>query len=114
EARAAGRRTIQTYSTDRPEADAFLTAMGLVRGRADVLRRQHVRDIDWDRLESQRVAAEPHAAGYELLRWPGRTPEEMLVEAGRMFESINDAPVGDLDIEDDVFSPERIRAGETA
>jgi GNAT superfamily N-acetyltransferase len=113
-ARAEGRRTILAHADDRPPANAFLTAMGFSRCRDDVLRRQHVRALDRDRLDRAYADAEPHATGYELVRMPLPTPEALLPAVARMFEAINDAPVGDLEVEDEVFSPERIRADEAA
>ena len=114
EARDQGRRTLLVHCTDRPESAAFLEANGFVRGRADIIRRQQLRSLDWDRLDQEHAAAEPHAAGYELLRLAGPTPEELLPAMAKMVEAINDAPIGDLDLEDEVFSPARIQAGEAS
>lgn len=38
----------------------------------------------------------------------------MVVDVARLTEAINDAPTDDLDVEDEVFSPERIRTFEAA
>ena len=54
------------------------------------------------------------AGDYELLRFAGRTPDELMDDLARLTDAINDAPLDDLEIEDEVFSPDRIRAYETA
>ena len=54
------------------------------------------------------------AQDYELLRFEGQTPDELLVAVSEMTGAINDAPVDDLDIEDEAFPAERIRNYEDA
>ena len=54
------------------------------------------------------------AQDYELLRFDGQTPDELLVAVSEMTGAINDAPVDDLDIEDEAFPAERIRNYEDA
>jgi len=54
------------------------------------------------------------AASYDLLRIVGRTPAELMDAVAEMTAAINDAPTDDLDIEDEVFSGERIEGFETA
>jgi RimJ/RimL family protein N-acetyltransferase len=99
---------------DNPGPVAFLKAMGLDRAYEEVQRRQDLRTLDRGRLDGAYAAAERRAAGYQLIRLPGPTPQDMLPDVVRMAEAINDAPTDALDIEDEVFSPERIRAFEAA
>jgi hypothetical protein len=54
------------------------------------------------------------SAGYELIRVAGRLPDELLDGMVAVTASINDAPKDDLDLEDDEYSPERLRAYEDA
>lgn len=56
------------------------------------------------------AAAAP--AGYELLRWDGGAPDDLVGDYARLVETINDAPHDDLTMEPAVFSPERLRAWE--
>ena len=49
-----------------------------------------------------------------LLRFAGRSPDELAGELGRVAEAINDAPLDDLEFEDEAYPPERIAAYETA
>ena len=63
----------------------------------------------WSGCTPRRMAA---ASAYELVRQVGRTPDDELAAVAEMSAAINDAPTDDLDIEDEVFSPERVRAYE--
>jgi len=112
--RAEGRTLIVVDGFDQPPAMAFATAMGLDRGSRDVQRSQDVRTLDWARLDHEYAVAERRASGYELVRLPDATPEAMVADVARLTEAINDAPTDDLDVQDEVFSPERIRAFEAA
>jgi GNAT superfamily N-acetyltransferase/RimJ/RimL family protein N-acetyltransferase len=110
--RAQGRRLVFADCLDQPAAVSFAKAMGLERASAEVHRRQHLDAIDWAKLATEDEAAKARAGGYELIRIAGPTPPEMIADVARMTEAINDAPTDDLDIEDEVFSPERIRTFE--
>lgn len=113
-ARAAGRSLVLAESFDLVAAAGFAKAMGLDRVSEEVQRRQDLRRVDLSRLDQELAAAGRRASGYELVRLPGRTPDELLDDVVAMTAAINDAPIDDFDVEDDVFSPERIRAFEAA
>jgi len=112
--RADGRTVVLAGCWEQTPGVGFLKAMGLDRAADEVQRTQNLLTLDWVRLDREHAAAESRASGYELVRMPGATPDDMLSEVARMTEAINDAPTDDLDIEDEVFSPERIRAFEGA
>lgn len=112
--RAAGRRLVLTESLEQPAGVGFAKAMGLDQASEGVQRRLDLLGLDWARLDQEYTVAAGHAGGYDLLRLPGSTPEHLLADIVVMTEAINDAPVDQLDIEDEVFSPERIRAFEAA
>jgi GNAT superfamily N-acetyltransferase len=112
--RGAGRTHMLVFGWDIPAASGFAKAMGLDRGQEEVQRRQDVRALDWDRLDREFAAAAERSAGYELVRLTGPTPDDMIADIARMTEAINDAPIDSLEIDDEVFTPERIRAFETA
>lgn len=114
-ARADGRRVVTGWTFERAAGGIeFLKAMGLDVVATEVMRRQDVLAIDWPRLDRYYAEALPLAAGYELLRLAGPVPEELLPQAAAMAEAINDAPFEDLELENEVFSPERVRAFEAA
>lgn len=113
-ARAEGRRLVSSWSHQGGPGVEFLKARGFTPGLEIALRRLDLTALDWPRLAELNQEAERHAAGYELVRLPGAVPEELLPAVAEMTAAINDAPIGDLEIEDEVFPPERIRAIETA
>jgi len=112
--RADGRNLVLAECFDQPAGVQFAKAMGLDRASVAVQRRQDLTNLDWDKLDQEYAQARSLAGGYELVRMQGATPEHMLADVVRMTEAINDAPIDDLDVEDEVFSPERIRACEAA
>jgi RimJ/RimL family protein N-acetyltransferase len=112
--RTEGRSLVLVFAFDAPAPNGFAKAMGLDRGSEEVQRRQDLRALDWARLDREYAAAVERSAGYQLVRLTGATPEDMVAEIARMTEAINDAPTDDLQVEDEVFTPERIRAFEAA
>jgi GNAT superfamily N-acetyltransferase len=104
---AEGRSTVQAGSSTAAGA-AFCTAMGMKQASEEVIRRQHLAEIDWPRLDREAVPAD----GYELLRFGSHVPDELLAPIAGIVGAINDAPTDDLDVEDEVHSPERVRAFE--
>jgi len=107
-AAADGRRML-CASTMVPAGEAFLRALGFESALTIAHRRMDPSAADLDRL-SARVG--PLAEGYELLRLFGDVPEELVDDVVRMTAAINDAPTGTLDLEAEVFTPERLRAFE--
>jgi ribosomal protein S18 acetylase RimI-like enzyme len=112
--RSEGRTVvIVTCAENHPGTD-LLKSLGFEPAMEDVVRRQDLPDVDWPRLDREYAAAEPHAIGYELIRMPGEVPDDMVDAVLRMTAAINDAPIGALEIEDEVFTVERLRAFEAA
>ena len=114
ETKSRGRTSIGADGWDGEMPRAFAARHGLEEKSRAIMRRQHLVEVDWaelQRLHDQAVAA---ASAYELVRQIGRTSDDELVAVAEMSAAINDAPTDDLDIEDEVFSPERIRAYEDA
>jgi GNAT superfamily N-acetyltransferase len=68
------------------------------------------RDGDAELLEGARAAS----AGYELVRVAGPLPEELLAPMLSTVDAINDAPLDDLELEDDAFTVDRLRRYDTA
>jgi len=112
--REEGRTLVLIDGSDHAASVAFADAMGLDRASEEVQRRLQLTTLDWTRLDHEFGEAGDRARDYELLQMPGGTPDGMLTAIARMTEAINDAPTDDLQIEDEVFSPERLRAFEAA
>ncbi|GAB2861281.1 GNAT family N-acetyltransferase [Nocardioides pacificus] len=83
------------------------------KGR-EVCRRQVVTQLDVAALDLVHEQARTAASSYEMVRWLAHTPEDQVDPVAVMTGAINDAPTDDLDIEDEVFAPQRIRDYEAA
>ena len=112
--RSAGRSSVGIDGWDSATTRAFAARHGFDVKSVEVNRRQLLAEVDpalVDRLHDEAAAA---AAAYELVRCPPRTPEDQLEAMATMVASINDAPLDDLEIEDEVFTADRVRAYEHA
>jgi GNAT superfamily N-acetyltransferase len=108
-ARADGRRTAGIDGWDLPGSMAFAARHGFERKSAGINRRQELGALDWAVLDKMYDEAERAAADYELVRIAGALPEELLEPMAVLSGSINDAPTDELDIDDEVFTPDRLR-----
>jgi GNAT superfamily N-acetyltransferase len=105
------------YSTAGWEADgvrAFAARHGLTERSREVQRRQVLADLPAGLADEVHAEAARRAADYEVLRIAGYSPDEMLAELARLTESINDAPMDDLEFEDEKYSADRVHAYEHA
>jgi GNAT superfamily N-acetyltransferase len=113
-ARADGKTSVGMDSWDMPGPRAFAAGHGFDPKLVSVNRRQHLANVDRGGLDALYDDALAAAADYELVHRVGPTPEEELPALAEMSAAINDAPLDDLDIEDEAYPPERIAAYETA
>ncbi len=109
-----GRHSIGGDGLDLPHIVRFAQAHGFERRASEINRRQHLDRLDRDDLGRLRDEAADAASGYELVRIVGRSPATLLEPIAAMTSAINDAPTDDLDIEDEVFSAERIAGHENS
>ena len=110
----AGRTKLGADSWDGSPGNAFLEKHGFTCGSRAICRRQHLAEVSLDDVRARYDEAAQVASGYELVRIDGATPDELLPAVAEMSAAINDAPLDDLDIDDEVFPPERIRSYEQA
>ncbi|MET9275847.1 GNAT family N-acetyltransferase [Kribbella sp. NPDC003557] len=113
-ARDEGRTMMGFGSFDLPDAIAVAHKHGYEQKAVEVNRRQDLAGLDWAIVRSLYDQAVAASTAYELITLTGSLPEDMLDGMIAVTASINDAPKDDLDIEDDVYSPERLRAYEEA
>jgi GNAT superfamily N-acetyltransferase len=111
-ARAAGRTVLLAapYSpVDEPGAgELFLTSHGFEMGIAEMSRVCDLVESEhtWPALAAE---AATHHADYRLEPWQDRLPESLIDGYCQMGEAFNDqAPTGELDLEAEVWSPERV------
>ncbi len=114
EVKARGRTSIGIDGWDADNTRGFAARHGFEPKSAAIQRRQLPAELDWPEIERLHKEAAASAAGYDLVRREGRTPDAELDQLAVMASAINDAPTDDLDIEDEVFTPDRMRAYESA
>ncbi len=110
--RDLGRTLAGTDWWESPALTGFTTALGFERRTVNVCRRQHLRELDPGLAESVYAEAVAHARDYELLRLRPPTPDDLLQAVSDITAAVNDAPIDDLEFEDEVATPERVRAYE--
>ena len=93
-----------------PTAEAFATEHGARMVLADTQRRLDLTTVDDARLDGLLADAVAHSAGYSLLQWAGPTPEEHLPAVAALESRMTtDAPMDDLQWEQEVFDADRMR-----
>ncbi len=112
--RSMDRNLLGLDGWESDQARGFAKAAGFDQKSQSINRRQHLAEVPADGVEQLMAAADQMAGDYELLRFAGRTPDELMDDLARITDAINDAPLDDLEMEDEVYSPDRIRAYETA
>lgn len=114
ECRRIGRLLVGTDHWDAPGPRAFATTVGYEERAWSVQRRQHLDELPAGFLDEAYAEAAAHAHDYELVRIAGRSDDALREQLVTVAESINDAPMDDLEIEDEVFPVERLAAFEDA
>ncbi len=114
EARRLGRTTFGMGGWESDAVTGFAAKLGYEKAHQAINRRQYLADVDRAELERLLDEALAHATDYVLERRTLPTPEDELDDLAEMTSAINDAPTDDLDIEDEVFTAERIKAYEDA
>ncbi len=117
-ARGHGRRTVFAEACsptgEESAGHRFLRAVGYAVAIEDGLK---VVELDateptWDAIEAE-VA--PRSAGYTLVSWRDAVPEELMEGFCRLQEAfVDEAPMGELDIEREVWDEERVRKREAS
>jgi GNAT superfamily N-acetyltransferase len=110
----SGRTSLGLSEWDLPKAHAFARRHGYEQKSIEVNRRQDLTTLDWTTVQKLYDEAARASTAYELIRISGELPEELLDGMVALTAAINDAPRDDLEIEDDVFSRDRLRAYEVA
>jgi len=99
---------------DDPVVPAFLGRFGFRHASHDARRKQWLREVDPAAIARLRQQAETAAADYRLERLTPPLSDALLSELAVVAESINDAPMGDLSFEPEVFDHDLMRDIEAA
>jgi len=113
-AREAGRNKVGIDGWDSASTYAFAAAHGFEKKSQAVNRRQFLGDVDRSLVAKLEAEAAEASRDYELVRVTGPVPDDLLEQVSVMTAAINDAPLDDLELEDEVFPPERVRSYENA
>jgi GNAT superfamily N-acetyltransferase len=113
-AREMGRTKIGWFGWDGDQTRGFAKASGFEPKSVAVCRRQFLQELSPGLADDLIAEARPHARDYEVLRIAGRMPEHLVPQFVEATAAINDAPLDDLEFEDEVFTPERNQAFEEA
>jgi GNAT superfamily N-acetyltransferase len=106
----AGRRLlILSTNSNQPGGAAFMERLGASAGLVGHINQLVVADLDRAMLRAWQERAETRAPDFTLGLWEGAYPEAHLDEIAALFQAMNLAPRGDLDVEDFRWTPEQMR-----
>jgi GNAT superfamily N-acetyltransferase len=103
-----GRTLLRSSTLQGSAGEQFALRMGARPGLADARRVQVLGKIPADQLAALRESAARAAAGYSLVTWTGRTPDEYLAGLAEVSNAMSDAP-HEPGHESRVWDAERIR-----
>ena len=117
--RNKGRRVLFAFTAESlpdgaprdPGPTAFARAMGMQSALVEVRRRLDLETLDHAAIDAMLADARAASAGYSLVRWGNVVPEEY-IEGVALLDSdfLNQAPLGDLQLEAENVDAARIRA----
>jgi GNAT superfamily N-acetyltransferase len=114
-AQEAGRSILWVEAVEEDAgARKFCERFGFGYASHDARRRQVLAEVDQDAVQRLWAEAKHAAADYHLERLLAPVPEQTLQEMIEVTAAINDAPMGDLTYEDEVFDLRRMRDIEAA
>lgn len=101
-----GRRLVIAETDEHGAGAEFCTARGLRAVKTDQLSRLRMADVDWPDVDALATAEHP---GYRLVGWDGACPDELLDPFARAKHAMNDAPTGEMEVEDRTWSTDVVR-----
>jgi GNAT superfamily N-acetyltransferase len=112
-ARDAGRRSIVVEAVEGSAGDKTCAALGAKPALGSTSSALRVAELDRLLVETWIARRSERAAGYSLVRWVDRCPDDLVDQCVPLLDAMNTAPMGDLDMMIE-WSGERIRASERA
>ncbi len=112
----ANKRTLFISGTDStvPAGHAFAEKLGADKGLETHMNQLVLAEVNKPMLQSWIDAAKVKATDFELGLWLNEYPENEIEMICKFLEVMNDAPRGDLQIEDSTIKPEELREGEAS
>ncbi len=104
------RRTTLMLDTNSliPAGAEFMRGLGAEAGLVERANELRMADLDMGLIERWVAAGRGQSQRFELLRVDGSWPAEMVDEVVALYYVMNDAPVGDLDFNDQAFTAAHI------
>jgi mycothiol synthase len=110
---AAGRRLLIGVTSDKiPAGAAFMSALGARMGLESHENQLDLNDLDRGLIAGWIARGEERNPDMQLGEWGDTYPEDEIEAISRLLDSANDAPRGDLDMEDMHQTPEQLRQQE--
>ena len=110
-AQSKGRRLlIALTDASIPAGQAFIEKVGGRHGITDSTSQLELATLDRKLLHRWQERAQERASGYRLEFQEGAYPEDKIQALVKMFEVVNTEPREDLELEDQVFTAEQVRA----
>lgn len=103
---AEGRRLLIGETEEDGAGAGFCVAHGLRPARTDQLSRLRMSELDRADVDALAAANPP---GYRLVGWQDGCPDDLLESYARAKYAMNDAPIGELDAGDRVWSTDFVR-----
>ena len=113
-ARAEDRSTLMGMPVVGTEGATAARALGAEVALVNRISRLRTAELDRSLLEAWVARAPERAAGYSLVAFDDVCPDELLGRFAALMAVMNTAPRGDMDMEDEVFTPELIREFEAS
>jgi GNAT superfamily N-acetyltransferase/RimJ/RimL family protein N-acetyltransferase len=107
-AAAHGRSVLSHWALQGTAGEAFAAQAGSVPGLLDARRVLVLDKIPSGHVAALRAEAARAAAGYSLVSWVGRTPDDYVTGYAAMYDAMNDAP-RDPGEEPQVWDAQRVR-----
>jgi mycothiol synthase len=106
----AGRRLlILNTNSNQPGGAAFMERLGASAALVGHINQLVLAEVDRAMLRAWQERAETRAPDFTLGLWEGAYPNDHLGEIAALFQAMNLAPRGDLDVEDFRWTPEQMR-----
>lgn len=111
-AQSDGRTVLGAGAIEGSPGEAFLAAHGAEMKSTERKSRLTIANLDIDMMRAWVTQAPERAAGYRIVEWQDRCPDDYLERFVALKDVTNTAPRDDLEIEDWLHTPERQREQE--
>jgi GNAT superfamily N-acetyltransferase len=112
--KATGRTLLLANAWKESDLERFWLDHGLTMGSEAAQRRLRPADLDWPRLEALYVDALAASSDYEVFEATPPVADELLDGLVQLQLAMNDAPLNDLVLDDNVWTAQRYRGNESA